>query len=90
MSNIAQQHQGEVDEGERFEFGKNWQRFLGSLNQERVNLAVNSLKELTSGDDLKGKTFLDIGNNTEQSGVYSVWKPTISTGLCKANSVLCG
>jgi hypothetical protein len=34
------QHTLEVQSGERFEFGKNWTRFLGSLNEERIVQAV--------------------------------------------------
>lgn len=53
----------------RFEFGKNWQSFLESLTQEKIDKSKNSLKELMMIDDLKGKTFLDIGSG---SGLFSL------------------
>lgn len=59
----------EVKSGERFEFGKNWQSFLNSLTTERIEVAKASLKEMIQTDDLKGKTFLDIGCG---SGLFSL------------------
>ena len=38
-------HASEVKSGERFEFGKNWSRFLRLLNDDRINSAVESLKK---------------------------------------------
>ena len=32
-------HQKEIAEGQRFEFGKNWTRFLRVLNDERIAIA---------------------------------------------------
>ncbi len=53
----------------RFAFGKNWQRFLSVLNEERISSAVKSLKDMVMLDDFKGKTFLDIGSG---SGLFSL------------------
>lgn len=58
----------EVAEGKRFEFGKNWQRFLAALNDERIALAELSLKQMLGLEDMKGKSFLDIGSG---SGLFS-------------------
>ncbi len=33
---IARQHEKEVLSGERFEFGKNWSRFLEVLDEDRI------------------------------------------------------
>ena len=63
------QHTLEVQSGERFEFGKNWTRFLGSLNEERTVLAQKSLSERLELEPLHGKTFLDIGSG---SGLFSL------------------
>jgi 2-polyprenyl-6-hydroxyphenyl methylase/3-demethylubiquinone-9 3-methyltransferase len=34
------QHASEVASGERFEFGRNWERFLRTLNDEKIAEAV--------------------------------------------------
>ncbi|MDQ3635462.1 MAG: class I SAM-dependent methyltransferase [Acidobacteriota bacterium] len=69
MQEIAQQHSSEVAKGERFEFGKNWSRFLELLNEERILKAEESLKEMLEMENLEGKTFLDIGSG---SGLFSL------------------
>jgi 2-polyprenyl-6-hydroxyphenyl methylase/3-demethylubiquinone-9 3-methyltransferase len=53
----------------RFEFGKNWQRFLLHLDDERITEAVKSLCEMLEVDDLAGRSFLDIGCG---SGLFSL------------------
>lgn len=55
--------------GYQFEFGKNWQRFLSLLDEERIVEAEKSLKEMLEIEDLKGKSFLDIGSG---SGLFSL------------------
>ena len=57
-----------MEEKITFSFGKNWQNFLKSLNEERFNNAKLSLAEFLSLDDLQGKSFLDIGCG---SGLFS-------------------
>ncbi len=52
-----------------FSFGRNWQNFLKSLNDEQIEIAQESLTEFLGQDDLKGKTFLDIGCG---SGLFSL------------------
>jgi 2-polyprenyl-6-hydroxyphenyl methylase/3-demethylubiquinone-9 3-methyltransferase len=69
MQEIALQHQAEVSNGERFEFGKNWAAFLAVLDDERIASAEGSLKEMLEVDSLAGKTFLDIGSG---SGLFSL------------------
>ena len=58
----------EVASGERFEFGKNWSKFLKLLNEDRIKIAEASLISFL-GDDLKGKRFIDIGSG---SGLFSL------------------
>lgn len=55
--------------GDRFEFGKNWLRFLSGLNEERILEAEKSLKQMLEVDDLRGKSFLGIGSG---SGLFSL------------------
>jgi 2-polyprenyl-3-methyl-5-hydroxy-6-metoxy-1,4-benzoquinol methylase len=62
-------HAAEIESGERFEFGKNWSRFLAVLNEERIAEAENSLKRMLEIETLAGKTFLDIGSG---SGLFSL------------------
>lgn len=63
------QHAAEVAQGQRFEFGQNWSRFLGSLNDDRIAQAEVSLKERLEAPDLRGKRFLDVGSG---SGLFSL------------------
>ncbi len=63
------EHAKEVESGSRFEFGKNWKRFLDSFDDERLEQAKASLLEKLGVDSLKGKSFLDIGSG---SGLFSL------------------
>jgi 2-polyprenyl-3-methyl-5-hydroxy-6-metoxy-1,4-benzoquinol methylase len=62
-------HAAEVASGERFEFGANWAQFLNVLNNERIDLAEHSLRNMLGVDSLAGKHFLDIGSG---SGLFSL------------------
>lgn len=62
-------HAAEVAQGERFEFGKNWSYFLQRLNDQRIDQAVSSLREMLQVDTLAGLSFLDIGSG---SGLFSL------------------
>lgn len=63
------QHIQEVAAGERFEFGRNWRRFLDELNDERIGRAETSLQEMLHKHSLSGYRFLDIGSG---SGLFSL------------------
>jgi 2-polyprenyl-6-hydroxyphenyl methylase/3-demethylubiquinone-9 3-methyltransferase len=69
MQEIVHQHENEVAQGERFEFGKNWSQFLRVLDEERILKAEESLREMLEATSLQGKTFLDIGSG---SGLFSL------------------
>lgn len=58
-----------VREEDRFEFGKNWADFNGGVNNKRIFEAEKSLKQMLEINDLKGKSFLDIGSG---SGLFSL------------------
>jgi len=66
---LAEAHTKEVRSGKRFEFGGNWKRFLGVLNDERIHEAEKSLQEFLQVSDLKGRSFIDIGSG---SGLFSL------------------
>ncbi len=51
-----------------FSFGKNWQKFLKSIDADRIKNAESSLVGFLDLKDLQGKTFLDIGCG---SGIFS-------------------
>jgi 2-polyprenyl-3-methyl-5-hydroxy-6-metoxy-1,4-benzoquinol methylase len=53
----------------RFEFGRNWNRFLGVLNDERIHRAEESLRKMLGVDSLTGKTFLDVGSGSGLSSL---------------------
>ncbi len=63
------QHATEVATGQRFEFGKNWAWFLETLNDEKIEEAEKSLRDMLETDTLVGKSFLDIGSG---SGLFSL------------------
>jgi len=65
----ASTHADEVQSRERFEFGRNWARFLGILSDDRIASAVASLRQFLEVEDLHGRTFLDIGSG---SGLFSL------------------
>lgn len=53
----------------RFEFGKNWQSFLQTVDDQRIDQATKSLRDMLQVSDLTGKRFLDIGCG---SGLFSL------------------
>lgn len=58
-----------VDPAERFGFGRNWQRFLASVDDARIAAAERSLAEFLGVARLDGQRFLDIGSG---SGLFSL------------------
>ena len=62
-------HAAEVASGQRFEFGKNWARFLILLNEDRIAAAEKSLARMLGYPSLEGRRFLDIGSG---SGLFSL------------------
>ena len=70
LLSIMNSHATEVASGDRFEFGKNWTRFLGSLNEKRIAEAEKSLRHMLEVDDLHGRRFLDIGSGREASAKF--------------------
>ena len=53
----------------RFEFGKNWRRFLSVLDDEKIKVAENSIKDSLKITSLKGLSFQDAGSG---SGLFSL------------------
>jgi SAM-dependent methyltransferase len=63
------QHATDVTTGERFEFGQNWARYLETLDDEKIEDAITSLKNNLETESLAGRSFLDIGSG---SGLFSL------------------
>jgi 2-polyprenyl-3-methyl-5-hydroxy-6-metoxy-1,4-benzoquinol methylase len=66
---ISRAHTEEVSRGERFEFGKNWSRFLTTLDDQRIAEAERAIIDLLELPDLSGKRFLDIGSGSGLSSL---------------------
>lgn len=60
---------GEIDRGERFEFGKNWSRFLRTLTDARIKKAEQAIASVLDRKSLEGKAFLDIGSGSGLSSL---------------------
>lgn len=67
--NIIGGKRRKIAEVKRFEFGQNWSQFLKVLNDQRIERAEQTLKEMLGVTDLHGKRFLDIGSG---SGLFSL------------------
>ncbi len=65
--------QAEIDAGQRFAFGKNWQAFLSVLSPQRIETATLALREMLQVESLSGKTFLDIGSGSGLSSL-AAWQ----------------
>ncbi len=62
-------HSEEIASGERFQFGENWRLFLKTLDDDRIEHAVSSMRKMLDVETLAGRTFLDIGSG---SGLFSL------------------
>jgi len=60
---------GEVRSQERFEFGRNWLRFLSSVTEQRIQNAAASLAAMLRTGNLRGLRLLDIGCGSGLSSV---------------------
>jgi 2-polyprenyl-6-hydroxyphenyl methylase/3-demethylubiquinone-9 3-methyltransferase len=66
---MSYRSESEIESGSRFAFGENWSRFLTALNDDRIRLAEQSLRDNLEVESLPGKRFLDIGCG---SGLFSL------------------
>ncbi|MEZ6071661.1 MAG: class I SAM-dependent methyltransferase [Pirellulales bacterium] len=66
---MAVTHAEEVARGERFAFGANWERFLETLDDERIAEAERALADMLGVDRLAGRRLLDIGSGSGLSSL---------------------
>lgn len=59
----------EVNGGSRFRFGRNWRRYLGTVDESKIHEAERSLEEMLGNGAMKGEAFLDVGCG---SGLFSL------------------
>ncbi len=69
----AHDHRAEIEAGERFQFGENWQRFLKNVNEQRIGAAQSALGSMLETDSLAGKTFVDVGSGSGLSSLCA-WR----------------
>ena len=62
-------HAAEIARGKRFEFGRNWERFLTVLDDSRIASAEKGLQEMLQVQRLDGRRFLDIGSGSGLSSL---------------------
>jgi 2-polyprenyl-6-hydroxyphenyl methylase/3-demethylubiquinone-9 3-methyltransferase len=62
----------EVRSGARFEFGRNWSRFLRQLNDDRISEATAALKRLAGGERLRARSFIDVGSGSGLSSLCAL------------------
>jgi Ribosomal protein L11 methyltransferase (PrmA) len=72
MTTSASSFEEQVAAGDRFEFGRNWSRFLAVLDDDRIRAAEVSLREMLQVDDLQGRTFIDIGSGSGLSSLAAM------------------
>ena len=59
----------EVDNGERFEFGKNWMDFSKTIDMQSVTFSEACLLQMLELEDLEGLRFIDIGSGSGLSSL---------------------
>ena len=62
---VATLHQDDA----RFAFGRNWNDFLGVLNEERINASVQCLEAMLPREHIEGASFLDVGSGSGLSSL---------------------
>jgi 2-polyprenyl-6-hydroxyphenyl methylase/3-demethylubiquinone-9 3-methyltransferase len=66
---IQDAHSREVVAGDRFQFGENWRRFLGVLDDDRIAAAERALQAMLEVEHLRGCRFLDLGSGSGLSSL---------------------
>ena len=56
----------------RFEFGDNWSRFLGVVDENRISGSVTDIQSMLGRLSLAGETLLDVGSGSGLSSLAAV------------------
>jgi len=70
------------DVSTHFSFGENWSEYSQHITDKKIDQAQENLQQLISADEIKGKTFLDIGCG---SGLHSL--AALKSGAAIVSSV---
>jgi 2-polyprenyl-3-methyl-5-hydroxy-6-metoxy-1,4-benzoquinol methylase len=62
----------EIEARKRFRFGRNWQKFLDSLNESRITASEQALREMLELDSFAGMTFVDAGSGSGLSSLAAM------------------
>jgi 2-polyprenyl-3-methyl-5-hydroxy-6-metoxy-1,4-benzoquinol methylase len=62
----------EIERRERFRFGRNWQKFLDTLDDSRITAAEDALQEMLEVRSLEGMTFVDVGSGSGLSSLAAM------------------
>jgi 2-polyprenyl-6-hydroxyphenyl methylase/3-demethylubiquinone-9 3-methyltransferase len=65
----SDRHAAEIARGERFEFGRNWARFLSVLDDDRIAAAERAIRTMLRKERLDRLRFLDIGSGSGLSSL---------------------
>lgn len=69
QENLSIRHRREVRQGQRFQFGTNWQNFVRGLTPAAIDAAQHTLTVMLGRDQWEGTRFLDVGSG---SGIFSL------------------
>ena len=69
VSQVAAAHAAEVRQGQRFAFGRNWQHFLQTIDEQRIAAATAALADMLEITSLAGRRFIDIGSGSGLSSL---------------------
>jgi 2-polyprenyl-3-methyl-5-hydroxy-6-metoxy-1,4-benzoquinol methylase len=69
---VAARHRRELEGGERFAFGRNWRRFLSTVDEDRILASEAALLAALGVPDLRGRSFLDIGCGSGLSALAAI------------------
>jgi 2-polyprenyl-3-methyl-5-hydroxy-6-metoxy-1,4-benzoquinol methylase len=72
MENTFSMKNTSMNEEKHYEFGENWEKFLGSIDDDSVEASMEALKSFFSLETFDNKTFLDIGCGSGLSSLSAI------------------
>ncbi len=71
-ADITRRHRRELENGERFAFGRNWRRFLAAVDERRIESSQTALLSALGAPHLQGRSFLDAGCGSGLSSLAAI------------------